>query len=443
VGATQRTFAIRTSQHDEVKARLFRWLSAKGFDETREPALFARGRSNDDECGLCLMSNGSWVVVLYSHMFREEDRLRFELTRPEWPLLGVWTYDSDIWGYDLFDDGTPVAAFNSNPRYFGPGTQADAPAGTDGDPERLCRVLRLGPVEETIARLQQRRAIFAEANTRKFCHVIGAEPAAYDYRDLQDVPSGSTTAAGWQVDHLRFVERGARAIEAAPPLHAMVRKPLVVDEEAVRFAAELHARLWPIHVVAYSMRLLIYPLVVLLRILFQLSFWFQSLPFVREIYERRRRDSDDALFAALEALARPPIRREGATLVNDLHRCQITLPAGAIATDDPSHGPQVFQFKIGEMRTYCNAVGPEWIQTQLREMPGMEITGEECFFVGTLQARAWSAAASPAPNAGRERYTLIVQTPRAFYHFTLFDREPIPEDVKRLLRSIVESFRTF
>jgi hypothetical protein len=442
VGATQRTLAVRTSDYGEIKARLVRWLAAKGFDPTTSPALFRHDHEHDDERGLCLFSNGSWVVVLYSHMFHEVDRVRFELTRPDWPLLCIWTYDSDIWGYELFDDDRPIAAFNSNPHYFGYDAEAETPPGVEGDPELLCRVLQLGPVEEVIARLQRKGTTFrfSEHVCHEFCQAIGVEPAAHDYHDLEGLPPLSATAAGWQIDHIRFVERGASASEAARPLHAMVRRPLIRDEAAIELAAELNARLWPLRAFLHAIMLLVKPLVLALRIWFRLAMLIQRLPFVGRRYEQSRNEWENSAFATLLAQIRPPIRREGATLINDNHRCQITLPAGVEVDDGPWFWPSVFQIKVAGSGASCYAIRPGSMHQRLREMPDTQITDEECFFAGTLQARAWTHVYTGG-RAVMEQYSLIVQTPRAFYEFTLRGDGTPFADAKRIIRSIGESFR--
>jgi hypothetical protein len=433
---------VRTSDHGEVKARLVRWLSLKGFDPTTSPALFRRDHEHDDERGLCLFSNGSWVVVLYSHMFQEVDRVRFELTRPDWPLLFIWTYDSDIWGYELFDDDRPIAAFNSQPHYFGYNAEAETPPGVRGDPELLCRMLQLGPVEELIGRLQRKGTTFrfSEFVCEEFCRAIGAEPAAHDYHDLEGLPPLATTAAGWQIDHIRFLERGASASEAALPLHVMVRKPFVRDETDSELAAELDARLWPLRTLIHAIMLLLKPLALALGIWFRLAMLIQRLPFVRRRYERARNEQENSAFELLLAQIRPPIRREGATLINDNHGCQITLPAGVEADDGPWFWPSVFQIKVDGLSASCHAIRPRTLREHLRESPHIQIRDEECFFAGTLQARAWTNVFT----GGRvviEQYALIVQTPRAFYGFNLRGNRTLSADAKRTMRSIGESFR--
>jgi hypothetical protein len=440
VGTTLQSLVVRTSDYEQIKTRLVRWLSAKGFEPVTGPALFEL--DPDEERGLCLFSNESRVVVLYSHQFQEGERLRFELTRPEWPLLQVWVYDSDIWGYRLFDDGVPTSDFCSNPRYFGHGAGEELPPGVTDDPGLLCRALDLGPVEGTIAALQRQRALFKESVCRKFCQAIGAEPACHDYRDLDGLPSPlSASAVGWRLDHVRFVERGGSARESAQPLHAMVRKPFQQDPAAARAAAEMHASLWQFRLLGWTIRLVLMPLALVLGFALRLIIWFQRLPFVRRRYERSH-EPEYSLFVALEALQRPVVRREGEDLVNENHRCRITLPAGAETVDGPTHTGWVFQFKVAGRVASCVAIRPRAMQAMLREMPWTEITGEECFFAGPLQARAWSATMRYGQSF-TESYALVVQTPRAFYHFSLGDREPLAEDAKRVLRAVGESFRTF
>src|SRR5205823_13955401 len=97
-GRTMGTFlhslCVRTADYAEVKSRLLRWLSAKGYEPTDDAPLFPA--VDGSKRGVCLLSNDRWVVVLYSKFAEEGDRLRFELIRPEWPILQVWVHDSDL-----------------------------------------------------------------------------------------------------------------------------------------------------------------------------------------------------------------------------------------------------------------------------------------------------------------------------------------------------------
>ena len=120
MGTFFRSIAARTAAAESIKALVMRWLSAKGFEASDATPLFAL---DDSERGVFLFSNSKWVVVLYSQMEAEGERLRHELTKLQVPLLEVWVHDSDIWGYDLYDDENLVVSFNSNPNYFGFGSQ--------------------------------------------------------------------------------------------------------------------------------------------------------------------------------------------------------------------------------------------------------------------------------------------------------------------------------
>jgi hypothetical protein len=443
VGTTLQSMAVRTSDYDAIKTRLVRWLSAKGFEPATGPALFELDDDSDDERGLCLLANDSWVVVLYSHVFKEGERLRFELTRPDWSVLQIWTFDSDVWGYTVFDDGAPITVFSSDPRYLGSMLDMELPPGVTDDPELLCRALRLGPIEETIAGLQRRRRLFKEEVCRQFCQAIGVAPAGFDYRDLEGLPAPLSTMAGrWQVDHFRFIERGGSASESAQPLHAMVRKPLEQDLAAIRAASEMQAYLWPMRVFAWSMSLLMLPLIVVVTLWFRLAILFRPLPDVQGPYDHSPEEWEDSPFAALHALARSATRLEGTTLINETHRCLITLPAGVDAVIGPSYRGWVFQFKVTGLDASCHALRPRSMYQHLREMPYIQIFDEENFFAGAFQARAWTAVMTHG-NQVIDRYSLFVQTPQAIYHFTLTDREPLTENTKRLMRSIGESFRLF
>jgi hypothetical protein len=441
VGTSFQSLVVRTSDYEEIKNRLVRWLSAKGFEQATGPALFERDREEDNERGLCLMAKDASVVVHYSHVLEEGDRLRFELTRPDWPLLKIWAYDSDIWGYELFDDGEAVTDFCSNPHYFGRMSAAESPSSANGDPERLCRALCLGPVEKEIAGLQRRRALFKEEVCRTFCRFIGVEPAGFDYRDFEGLVAPLSIKAGeWQVDHLRFVERGSSASESVQPLHAIVWKPVEVpDEQALQAEAALRAYFLPLRVAFWLLGVLLMPLILLMKLWFRLYFVFSLLPrMIRQVED----ESDRSPFHQLRSLVPPEVRQEGSTLINDRHRCQITLPPGADADPGSSHWLHVFQFRVTGLTAYCRAIRPRMMHNILRESPYIRIVDDECFFVGDLQARAWTADTTHGGTT-IEGYSAVIQTPRAFYQFSLSNPETLPADAKHIMRTIVESFRCF
>ena len=97
MGATVRTFAVRRAASSDVRQSLVSWLRAKGFVLAEGPFLFPLDA--ETERRVLLSENQDWTIVAYSHELEEGDRLVFELKKLRKPLLELWVYDSDIWGY--------------------------------------------------------------------------------------------------------------------------------------------------------------------------------------------------------------------------------------------------------------------------------------------------------------------------------------------------------
>jgi hypothetical protein len=114
MGTWSRNFLVPKGNPNTLRDTLVGWLERKGFDLAEKIPPFAE--PSDDDRALCLVSNAHWSIILYSESFKEGDRLLTELN--DLPvLLEVLIADSDVWGYDLIENGELTASFNSNPRF--------------------------------------------------------------------------------------------------------------------------------------------------------------------------------------------------------------------------------------------------------------------------------------------------------------------------------------
>ena len=431
MGADIRTFSVRRASGQEVRELVVSWLGAKGFRPCDGPSLFPF--DPETERGIVLAETSDWTTIAFSHRFEEGDRLVFELKKLEKPLLEVWVHDSDIWGYRLHDSGKLVASFNSNPRYFGGTPELDLPQ--NGDPELLCEVCDLSVEPGTIASIQGKRAVFKERVAERFCAQIGADAAAYDYRDFDEVrlePGRHTTTDGTEIERMYFVRSGTSRESTGRVLHEIVlhvpRAPRV-DPQMEAWQAEMKARMLP--------------LTILLRIVgwgFKLGFWllrpFFYLWLRKEIL---RQDSRGDILQELETLQnRPDVERQGPRLMNRRHGCSIEVPESAEVMQDIDLDA-VFSFRLGGVHVDCAALRSSQLRRQLKLWPGAEIVEDEKHFIGELPARTVELKYTSKDRKSHLVWHLA-ETPQALYRFQA-SGQALSDDLRREFRTVFESFR--
>jgi hypothetical protein len=430
MGATLRTFALRRAKSGDVRQTLVSWLRAKGFELSEGPVLFPFDPVT--ERGLVLSENGDWTIVAYSHEMEEGDRLVFELNKLRKPLLELWVYDSDIWGYRLHNAGRLAASFNSNPRYFGGPAELDLPQ--NGDPELLCEVCELATDGRRIAAIQLQRAVFAESVAERFCVELGAEPAALDHRDFEDLPiepGQVVTAGGFRIERLLFA-RLEEARKTTLRLHdAVVRSPQPppVDPELAQWQAQMQRQMLPLTIVLRVVMSLVGAVGRAFGPLFRVWWRWRGAEHVRKGSVLR------------EILARdtvPRVERRGAQLINRRHRCSITVPDHAELL--PGVGPDaVFRFRLGQVFVHTEAIRPSQLRARLQLWPQADVVEDEKLFVDGLPARMLLIQ---GVAAGRKLQSgwYLVETEDAVYRFHARGEE-LSADVRQQLRAILESFR--
>ncbi|NLY00163.1 MAG: hypothetical protein GXY83_29035 [Rhodopirellula sp.] len=431
MGANLRTFAARHASRDEVRLAVVSWLAAKGFDPCVEDPLFPF--DPETERGVVLSETSGWIIVAFSHAYEEGDRLVFKLNKLHKPLLEVWVYDSDIWGYRLHDSSELVASFNSKPRYFG--GPADLELARNGDPERLCEICQLGIEARQIAKLQRKWAVFAENVAERFCIEIGADTAAYDYQDFEELrlaPGQYITAGGIKIDRMFFVRRTSSDRQPALRLHEiLLRAPpsRQIDPEIAAWQAEVQRQMLPLTV---ALRAFMWGARVVGWLFGPLFFlWWRW-----KGWQQMR--SGRLLQELLDLGGRPEVERQGTRLVNRRHGCSIELPQSAEVPPDIGL-PHVFQLRIGTSHIMCDALRPSRLREQLRIWPGTEVLEDEIHFIGSFPARTVRLRFASTEHR-RHIVWHLVETSLAVYRFQGADEE-LSDDVRQQIRTAVESFR--
>jgi hypothetical protein len=432
MGATFRTFAVRRGKSSDVRTLIVSWLRAKGFELTETQGLFPF--DPETERGIVLSESQDWTVVAFSHSFEEGDRLVFEFTKLQEPLLEMWVYDSDIWGYRLHNARRLVASFNSKPRYFGGPPELELPQ--NGDPELLCELCELGTAPARLAAIERRRAVFAESVAERFCAELGAEPAALDYNDFEEAsiePGQTVTAGGFRIERLLFARSNGAAARSGPRLHDLVLRssPAPQVDPAI---AELQGR------IEHRMR----PLLIAVRVLgalFRAVGWILGPLFL--LWWRRRGARHvlpkcELLRELLPGEAAPPVERRAGRAFNRRHRCSIALPDHAELHSLPMPGA-VFWFQLGPVSVHCEVIRPSQLRDKLKLWPATEVVEDEKGFVAGLPSRIVFLQSRPA-GRNIDVAWCLVETNEAVYRF-LASGEELSAELRQQLRDILVSFR--
>ena len=113
MGAFFNSICLPETQPEEVRHALERWLLGRGFRRSQEEVLF--DLDGESERSAFLVWNSRWTILYFSH-WNEERRLIRELQLKQSPLLYLWVYDGDVWGFDVFDQDGFAGTFSSDPR---------------------------------------------------------------------------------------------------------------------------------------------------------------------------------------------------------------------------------------------------------------------------------------------------------------------------------------
>lgn len=395
MGGFYYSLSVPRSVHKQMESLVSSWLLARGFERAEDGVL---DLDREAERGCLIFWGDRWTTVLYSH-FDEEERLKLELEKLELPILHLWLHDSDLWGYELYEEGDVVSAFNSNPRYFG----GEMPAEGPNDAIRLARAW-FG--DESRARellsLQKKKGIFMDPVCDRFAHWLGAPPAAARY---ENVMAGERTWEACPEIHLRFRRPGFDPMDGFD-LHRLRIESPPLEEAPQPWKPPLGFRL-----LTGAMRLFFFPLSLYAR-------W------------KLRSGSPEA-----DALPGPAWewKVEGDLLVNERRRCRLSLSHGAKAL----RGPGILPFQVGPLAVHSSVRSGSMTAAALANLRGREIRADERFHVGDFPARF---IASTWPEPRRFIYDVYIATPIAVYWFQASVLEPPGEDALARLRATIETF---
>ena len=426
---------MRRAPIEQVKASVEGWLARRGFEPVAAPLFACEGAR---ERGVYLFGNADWTIVVFSER-EEERRLVQELMGLERPLLHVWLFDSDVWGYVLVHDGGTLAEFDSNPDYDkGAEYFLDEPRFGDmrsGAPAELCRVLERPGLEDEVARLQRRRPVFKETAVHAFCDRLGIGPVATSYRYLEhaDVDGGF---AGWTVECLRYSKEDPHAGDGID-LHAesAFAAPELRDEPPAEHAApglpleiplQIRATFAMVKTLMLPFLLIVRPLAWLFRMRARLGLARLPIP----------------VGPLVRLPGHPPLARaEDGFAMNDRHRCRVRLPEGAEIVEPTGLASRagvwtVFALKLADdSYSSCDAHRLTELRDITRHGTAVE---DERYHVGPLKARRRliEFPARGGQEPAREEVH-IVQAPRAFYVWRVAGRDA---KQRAAVRRIVESF---
>lgn len=435
MGAFYNSICVPGDRSESLRRILVRWLLAKGFQLREGPVLF--DLDGEHERSVFIVSNDRWTVLFYSH-YEEERRLIRELQGNLAPILYLWVYDSEVWGYDLFDDRGFAGSFNSDPRAHQSFAEEllDSPARPRADAESLGRLLGLPLAAAELHRVERLKSPFKEEVCRELCRALGVEVAASSYDDLE---SGALhDLEGWRVEQLLFGRRNLVTGSSEVDLHVHGLQRLRAEagyafSESVSLPPEIVEEL-------RQMRRRV-------RLTFRL---LRPVSWLARTW-RRLREAASARGGAASVPAPPqvepaaPFRVESAVLLNDRHRCRLTLAEGTRPTVVSTKPSAVFAFEIAGVTVTCTARRLSKIDEVLRKPSRSRVLHDHKYLVGGCPARRLVFELPPSFVAGAQHPSYltvyVIRAERALYVFLYRTPQPLPSAVEQAVRATVDSFR--
>lgn len=409
MGAFYRSYSIPDDVHEVAEQKITTWLSRKGFSEIEGSSVL-----DDDmegERGFYLFWNDRWTIILYSD-FEEDERLLFELNLLQLPILHLWLLDSDVWGYELYMQRKPIAAFNSQPKYYGSDDLSDVP---NDIPTLLAKCSLKDLAVTDIAAIQRKRGVFKDPICAEFASAIHAGPAAAQYAYVTE---GFPNSAGFSCVHRRFRKRNYDPVGSFD-LHLRRAKSTQSEAFPLPQAPPLSIR-----ILALIMRIVATPLGWLLRFSIMRRIKSGDIP------------ADSS--AGIDGQSDREYTFEEGRLVNPKRRCRIDLPEGAVHCD----GPGILPFKIGNHKVIVRAISANEAMTILSGSQYSAIEEDSNFWIGSLPAK-YVLASYKVPQRGQETnysHQFFIQAPFAIYRFLLVADSALSHDELSIFRKTVESF---
>lgn len=418
---------IPGKQTEQVHTAMDRWLTVRGYQESKEPVLF--DLDSVSERSAFLVSNERWTLVFYSH-FEEERRLIHELGGLA-PLLYLWVWDSDVWGWDLFEGSSFAGSFTSDPHShhsFDDATE-ERPA---GDPARLCTALGLGDRAADVRSAQDRRSSFPEDACLELCRVLGAEPAASSYDELE-TGRASEILEGWDREQVVYFNyQAATAAAGEMDLHKLPVNPALRPSRVVELPPELAAEMERIRKSAQRTLLWMRPLGTMA------GMWRKSRELVKGPGERPEPGEPESRVEV--ALTSTQTRHQ---MLNQRHGVMIILPQGVDALKMSGKPSAVFTFRAGGLTVRCTARRLRHLQEAIRPPGRAELLHDENFEVRDLPARhlRFRLLSRSGRERGEHLDLVVVQSYRALYVFHYRFGQDLTPEAEAAIRTTVQSFR--
>lgn len=428
-----------------MRASVERWLAARGYRLSDEPLLF--DLDAESERSAFLVWNDRWTVLYFSH-WDEERRLIRELQPSEAPLLYVWVYDSDVWGFDLFSEHGFAGTFSSDPRShssFADDSALSEPR-PDAVPIEVCSALGLDPeLAADIARLQRKTSAFQEDLCRELCELIGAGPALASYDDLE-TGKLDHRLGGWRIEQWVYYhydvarstiegELDLHAIEVDGPVPPQLRQ--LTGTRPLRLSPDLLAEMEEMRRRSRMTILVLRPLSLLAR------GWRRGKELLYRALLGGRRPALPR--GVSPVVVQPTASQTRQEAVNRRHGVRLILPVGVDLLAVSGKPASVFAFKVGDTRVTCTARRLRYLWEVMKPPARSKILRDERYRVGPLPARHlfFELPASRFSLDPEVRYLglHVLQTYRALYVFLYRFTGQVEEDVEEKIRTTVESFR--
>ncbi|MGE0640192.1 MAG: hypothetical protein AB7G12_01270 [Thermoanaerobaculia bacterium] len=404
-------------------------MRAKGLERVESAEARLLPPHERDERGAFLVWNSKWTVLLYSD-FEEEERLIYELSRNRRPFLRFMIVDSDVWAYQLYQEGEIVSAFRSSSGIWG-----DIPGGPN-DLEKLRRELQLEQSAAELRKLQRGRGPLAEIGARRFLGRLGLSAALtqFDY-----IRQGENEFPGFEVRELRYQRPGFDAMQGFDLHRIKRREPALVEieDEVLPGAAE---SLLPVH-----FRLLIGLFKMLVMLLKPFSPLFGWILRRRAMAAVEGEDSDvPASDKGVEALVEPLIVIEDGYLVHRTMGFRMHCPMG---TELPG-AFGLLRWRGFDVRVSISR--PDHVREALTGWRRNVKYRTEDFFAGELPARL-ELVEDNSPRGNSRWACCYLASTRGVYRFDYWqrfqkagEREPISEEWSDdLILGWIESLKSF
>ena len=442
MGVFYNSICLPGDRHEAVRESLERWLGLRGYVRLEDTVLF--DLEGETERSAFLLWNERWTVVVFSK-YEEERRLIREFQSWADLVLYVWVQDSDVWGYDLFENHSFLASFSSDVGAYASFPEEDE-VGSETRPKAdvnlVCRRLGQEGQERRLKKIQSKRAAFEEEICMEFCRLLGVEAAMSSYDDLENgqaFPGSSPFDPGaplgrWSCEQLLFVHRDAIPESQGPELHELALDSLqsgvafLAHPPQEALSAELRAEMEQMRRQARLRFRLLWPV-----------FW---------LAKQWRRWRGEAPPLGSRKL-KPPSAKEstvfGKKLENPRHGCRIILAVGAVERPISGKPASVFAFQVGETLVTCTARRPARVMDVLRPPNRSKIVRDDRHQVSGLPARSVLYELPPLYLAGTSDPSHlglhVIQAPTALYVFLFRFGKTVDALTDQLILKTVESFR--